>query len=160
MMNENYIRQLIERFLNAETTLEEEQTLYEYFSVGNASERCIPDDLKPYSEVFQSFAAVKGIDKPVTKSAPAWVIALRTVTSMAAVFLIGLFLFVNKETPEAPQLTIATTQTDYTPNLCDQGLQIPSNSTPRDLYMCYLEQKREQPKTYSLIKKMIYENEH
>ena len=41
MMNENNIRQLIERFLNAETTLEEEQTLYEYFSVGNASKRCI-----------------------------------------------------------------------------------------------------------------------
>ena len=153
MMNENYIRQLIERFLNAETTLEEEQTLYKYFSVGNASERCIPDDLKPYSEAFQGFAAVKGIDKPVTKSTPAWVIALRTVTSMAAVFLIGLFLFVNEETSEAPQLTTATTQTDYMPNLCEA-------STPRDLYMCYLEQKRDQPKTYSLIKKMIYENEH
>ena len=155
MMNENNIRQLIERFLNAETTLEEEQTLYEYFQGEE-----VPDDLKPYREAFQGFAAVKGIDKPVTKSTPAWVIALRTVTSMAAVFLIGLFLFVNEETPEAPHLITATTQTDYMPNLCDQGLQIPSNSTPRDLYMCYLEQKREQPKTYSLIKKMIYENEH
>ena len=153
MMNENYIRQLIERFLNAETTLEEEQTLYEYFSVGNASKRCIPDDLKPYCEAFQGFAAVKGIDKPVTKSTPAWVIALRTVTSMAAIFLIGLFLFVNEETPEAPHLITATTQTDYMPKLCE-------GNTPRDLYMCYLEQKREQPKTYSLIKKMIYENEH
>jgi len=162
-MNENNIRQLIERFLNAETTLEEEQALYEYFSVGNASKRSwtsqaakpsdIPDDLKPYIEAFQSFAAVKGIDKPVTKSTPAWVIALRTVTSMAAVFLIGLFLFVNEETPEAPQMTTATIQTEYMPNPCE-------GSTPRELYMCYLEQKREQPKTYSLIKKMIYENEH
>ena len=62
-MNENNIRQLIERFLNAETTLEEEQTLYEYFLVGNASERCIPDDLKPYRETFQGFASVKGIEK-------------------------------------------------------------------------------------------------
>ena len=172
MMNENNIRQLIERFLNAETTLEEEQTLYEYFSVGNASKRCIvgnaserswtsqaakpsdiPDDLKPYREAFQSFAVVKGIDKPVTKSTPAWVIALRTVTSMAAVFLIGLFLFVNEETPETPQMTTATAQTEYMPDLCE-------GSTPRELYMCYLEQKREQPKTYSLIKRMIYENEH
>ena len=148
MMNENYIRQLIERFLNAKTTLEEEQTLYEYFQGEE-----VADDLKPYSEAFQGFAAVKGIDKPVTKSTPAWVIALRTVTSMAAIFLIGLFLFVNEETPEAPHLITATTQTDYMPNLCE-------GNTPRDLYMCYLEQKREQPKTYSLIKKMIYENEH
>lgn len=148
MMNENNIRQLIERFLNAETTLEEEQTLYEYFQGEN-----VANDLKPYSETFQGFAAVKGIDKPVTKSTPAWVIALRTVTSMAAVFLIGLFLFVNGETPEAPQMTTATTQTEYMPDLCE-------GSTPRELYMCYLEQKREQPKTYSLIKRMIYENEH
>jgi len=147
-MNENNIRQLIERFLNAETTLEEEQTLYEYFQDEN-----VADDLKPYREVFQSFAAVKGIDKPVTKSTPAWVIALRTVTSMAAVFLIGLFLFVNEETPETPQMTTATAQTEYMPDLCE-------GSTPRELYMCYLEQKREQPKTYSLIKRMIYENEH
>ena len=148
MMNENNIRQLIERFLNAETTLEEEQTLYEYFQDEN-----VADDLKPYREAFQSFAAVKGIDKPVTKSTPAWVIALRTVTSMAAVFLIGLFLFVNEETPETPQMTTATAQTEYMPDLCE-------GSTPRELYMCYLEQKREQPKTYSLIKRMIYENEH
>ena len=154
MMNENNIRQLIERFLNAETTLEEEQMLYEYFSVGNASERYIPDDLKPYCAAFQGFAAVKGIDKPVTKAhTPAWVIALRTVTSMAAIFLVGLFLFVNEETPEAPQMTAATTQAEYTPNLCE-------GSTPRELYMCYLERKREQPKTYSIIKRMIYENEH
>lgn len=147
-MNENNIRQLIERFLNAETTLEEEQTLYEYFQGEE-----VADDLKPYSEAFQGFAAVKGIDKPATKSTPAWVIALRTVTSMAAIFLIGLFLFVNEETPEAPQLTTATTQTEYSPNLCE-------GNTPRDLYMCFLGQKREQPSTYSLIKKMIYENEH
>ena len=148
MMNENYIRQLTERFLNAETTLEEEQTLYEYFQGEE-----VPDDLKHYSEAFQGFAAVKGIDKSVAKSTPAWVIALRMVTSMAAVFLIGLFLFVNEETPEAPHLITATTQTDYMPKLCE-------GDTPRDLYMCYLEQKRDQPKTYSLIKKMIYENEH
>ena len=124
MMNENYIRPLIERFLNAETTLEEEQTLYEDFQGEE-----VADDLKPYNEAFQSFAAVKGIDKPVTKRTPAWVIALRTVTSMAAVFLIGLFLFVNEETPEAPQLTTATTQTEYISNLCDQEFQIPSSRT-------------------------------
>lgn len=154
-MNENNIRQLIERFLNAETTLEEEQTLYEYFKGEN-----VADDLKPYREVFQDFASVKGIDKPEQEDkpvqvvhTPAWLIALRTVTSMAAVFLIGLFFFVNGGTSKAPQLTTATTQTEYMPNLCE-------GSTPRELYTCYLERKREQPKTFSIIKRMIYENEH
>ena len=44
-MNDTNIRQLMERFLNAETTLEEEQTLYEYFQGED-----VADDLKPYRE--------------------------------------------------------------------------------------------------------------
>ena len=148
-MNDTNIRQLMERFLNAETTLEEERTLYEYFQ-GND----IADDLKPYREAFQGFAAVSGIDKPMPqKQTPAWVIALRTVTSMAAIFLVGLFFFINGEASEAPQLATTTTSTDPTPAFCE-------GSNPRELYMCYMERKRETPSVYSLIKKRIYENEH
>ncbi len=55
-MNETYIRQLVERFLNAETTLEEEKTLYNYFQGAD-----IADDLMPYREMFQSFSAVSGL---------------------------------------------------------------------------------------------------
>ena len=147
-MNDTNIRQLMERFLNAETTLEEERTLYEYFQ-GND----IADDLKPYREAFQGFAAVSGMDKPMPqKQTPAWVIALRTVTSMAAIFLVGLFFFINGEAPETPQLA-TTTSTEPTPTFCE-------GSTPRELYMCYMERKRETPSVYSLIKKRIYENEH
>ena len=148
-MNENNIRQLKERFLNAETTLEEEQTLYEYFQGED-----VADDLKPYREAFQGFAAVKGIDKPEPqKKTPAWVIALRTVSSMAAIFLVGLFFFINSETPEAPQLATTTTPTEPIHAFCE-------GSTPRELYMCYMERKREQPSTYSLIKKRLYESQH
>ena len=148
-MNDTNIRQLMERFLNAETTLEEERTLYEYFQ-GND----IADDLKPYREAFQGIAAVSGIDKPMPqKQTPAWVIALRTVTSMAAIFLVGLFFFINGEAPEAPQLATTTISTEPTPTFCE-------GSTPRELYMCYMERKRETPSVYSLIKKRIYENEH
>jgi hypothetical protein len=139
----------MERFLNAETTLEEERALYEYFQDDD-----IADDLKPYREALQGFAAVSGMDKPMPqKQTPAWVIALRTVTSMAAIFLVGLFFFIHEETPEAPQLATTTTSTEPTPAFCE-------GSTPRELYMCYMERKREQPSTYSLIKKRIYENQH
>ena len=148
-MNETNIRQLMERFLNAETTLEDEQTLYEYFQGED-----VADDLMSYREAFQGFSAVGGIDKPEQKThTPVWVIALRTVTSMAAIFLVGLFFFINGETPEAPQLATTTTTTEPTPAFCE-------GSTPRELYMCYLERKREQPSTYSLIKKRIYESQH
>ena len=147
-MNDTNIRQLMERFLNAETTLEEERALYEYFQDDD-----IADDLKPYREAFQGFAAVSGMDKPMPqKQTPAWVIALRTVTSMAAIFLVGLFFFINGEASEAPQLA-TTTSTEPTPTFCE-------GSTPRELYMCYMERKRETPSVYSLIKKRIYENEH
>ena len=148
-MNDTNIRQLMERFLNAETTLEEEQTLYEYFQGED-----VADDLKPYREAFQGFAAVSGMEKPMPqKQTPAWVIVLRTVTSMAAIFLVGLFFFINGEAPETPQLATTTTSTDPTPAFCE-------GSTPRELYMCYMERKRETPSVYSLIKKRIYENEH
>ena len=148
-MNETKIRQLMERFLNAETTLEEEQVLYEYFQGDD-----IADDLKPYREAFQGFAAVSGIDKPMPqRQTPAWVIVLRTVTSMAAIFLVGLFFFVNGETPEAPQLVTTTTAMEPTPAFCE-------GSTPREIYMCYMERKREQPSTYSLIKQRIYESQY
>ena len=142
-------RSIIEQFKTIATTLEEERTLYEYFQGGD-----IADDLKPYREAFQGFAAVSGIDKPMPqRQTPAWVIALRTVTSMAAIFLVGLFFFVNGETPEAPQLATTTTATAPTPAFCE-------GSTPRELYMCYMERKRETLSVYSLIKKRIYENGH
>ena len=148
-MNETNIRQLMERFLNAETTLEEEQTLYEYFQ----SEE-VADDLKPYREAFHGFSAVSGIDKPEQEThTPVWVIALRTVTSMAAIFLVGLFFFINDKTAETPQLATTTKTTEPTTAFCE-------GSTPRELYMCYMERKREQPSTYSLIKKRIYESQH
>ena len=153
-MNENHIRQLMERFLNAETTLEEEQTLYKYFQGDD-----VASDLEPYREAFQGFSAVSGIDKatPISTSTPkahtpVWVIALRTVATMAAVFLVGLFFAVHTDTSEAPQQIMATNQTEHIPELCE-------GSTPRELYMCYLERKREQSKTYRSLKQMIHENQ-
>lgn len=144
-MNDSTIRQLTERFLNAETTLEEERTLYAYFQRND-----IADDLKPYREAFQALAAVSGIEKPLQQRTPAWLIVLRTVTSMAAIFLIGLFIYVNGETPEEPQPTATTNQAVSVSELCE-------GSTPRELYACYLERKREQPNTYSQLKQMYYE---
>ena len=147
-MNETYIRQLMERFLQAETTLEEEQALYNYFQ-----KKDIADDLMPYREVFQSFSAVSGIEKDMSQThTPVWIILLRTATTLAAVFLIGLFFAVHSGSPEVPQQIIATNQTKHTPDLCE-------GNTPRELYMCYMERKREQSKTYHSLKRMIYENQ-
>lgn len=147
-MNETYIRQLIERFLHAETTLEEERKLYNYFQGED-----IASDLMPYREVFHSFSAVSGMEQEAPKAhTPVWLIFLRTVTTMAAVFFIGLFFAVRDGNSEVPQQAMATNPTNHTPDLCE-------GSTPRELYMCYLERKREQSKTYRSLKRMIYENQ-
>ena len=151
-MNKDNIQQLLERFLNAETTLEEEQTLYEYFQ----SEE-VADDLKPYIEAFQGFAAVKGIDKSEPKvdadRTPAWVIALRTVSSIAAIFLVGLFFYLQTEPTSKPETAYHIQQPAPQAAHCTEG-------TPLELYTCYLELKREQTNTYNIIKHMIYENRH
>lgn len=56
-MKQQYIHQLIERFLNAETTLLEEQQLYEFFAQDD-----IPGDLEPYREMFRDLACLKDDD--------------------------------------------------------------------------------------------------
>ncbi len=148
-MNDTNIRQLMERFLNAETTLEEERTLYEYFQDDD-----IADDLKPYREAFQSFAAVSGMDKPMPqKQTPVWVIALRILSSVAAIYLVGLFFYLQTApTAEIVANKVEKQQLSPQPAYCTEG-------TPREILMCYLERKKEQPKSYSLIKQKIYESQ-
>ena len=124
--------------------------LYKYFQDDD-----VASDLEPYREAFQGFSAVSGIDNatPTPKAhTSVWVMALRTVATMAAVFLVGLFFAVHTDTSEAPQQIMATNQTEHIPELCE-------GSTPRELYMCYLERKREQSKTYRSLKQMIHENQ-
>lgn len=47
MMNYQYIEQLLERYWECDTTLEEEQILRSFFSQAN-----VPDSLKPYASLF------------------------------------------------------------------------------------------------------------
>ena len=77
-------------------------------------------------------------------------IAMRAISSIAAVWLVGLFFVVNDETPVTP---VAIHQSQNTPSFCE-------GSTPGEIYTCYMQQKREHSGTYSLIKKEIYENQH
>ena len=83
-----------------------------------------------------------------------WLYTLRTVLSTAAIYLIGLFFWLQRE-PSAPVQMVAQEQSDVhkMDNVrCTEG-------TPLELYMCYMEQKREQPNTYSILRQRIYGNE-
>lgn len=56
-MKQQYIHILIERFLNAETSLQEEQQLYDFFAQDD-----IPSDLEPYREMFKDLGCLKDDD--------------------------------------------------------------------------------------------------
>ena len=83
--------------------------------------------------------------------AHALLLTMRAISSIAAVWLVGLFFVVNDETPVAP---VAVHQSpNDAPSFCE-------GSTPGEIYTCYMNRKREQSGTYSLIKKRIYESHH
>lgn len=82
------------------------------------------------------------------------IITLRIILSTAAVYLVGLYLWLQQKPATTPQ-TVAkgqptVSEADDTP--CTEG-------TPLEQAQCYLEHQREQPKTYSIIKKVLYENQ-
>jgi DNA-binding transcriptional regulator LsrR (DeoR family) len=80
------------------------------------------------------------------------IIALRIILSTAATYLVGLFLWLQQE-PEAPVETVAQEHHAEEVTIpCKEG-------TLMEQAQCYLEQKRNQPKTYSIIKRLLYENQ-
>ena len=58
-MTQQEIQNLIERFLDAETTLQEEQQLMEYFR-----QEDIPEELMQYREMFLDYIEVTPSDSP------------------------------------------------------------------------------------------------
>ena len=82
----------------------------------------------------------------------ALLVAIRTISSMAAIYLVGLFFWLQ-QTPELKTETAynqgkPTAKTSY----CTEG-------TPREILMCYLEHRQAQPDTYKQLKRMNYEDQ-
>lgn len=71
---------------------------------------------------------------------------LRTITSAAAILLIGLFIYVNQPVKtEAPHAHAYTTD-------------FPRSSTLENMYTRYLEASQPKPISYTQLKMMMYEN--
>ena len=78
MMKEKEIQQMIERFLNGETTNAEEQMLYDYFAGEDVS-----PELMQYREMFRWYSAGMPEDKGKKRSLP-----LRRILALAASVLL------------------------------------------------------------------------
>ena len=89
--------------------------------------------------------------KTQDERAHALLLTMRVISSIAAVWLVGLFFVVNDETPVTP--VVVHQSPNDAPSFCE-------GSTPGEIYTCYMQRKREQSGTYSLIKKRIYESHH
>ena len=83
-------------------------------------------------------------------------IALRIISSVAALWLIGLFFYLQQE-PVAQVETaynnkVEKPQPAPQPAYCTEG-------TPREILMCYMERRKAQPHIYQQLKQMTYENQ-
>ena len=81
---------------------------------------------------------------------------LRIITSIAAVYLVGLFFYLQQE-PAAKVETaynnkVEKQQPAPQPAYCTEG-------TPREILMCYMERRKAQPHIYQQLKQMTYENQ-
>ena len=139
-MTNKEIQQLINKYLEGETSPEEERQL--------ALE--LQGDDQP--EEWQAIRQMLGELTIGEAEYDSIIVAIRTISSMAAIYLVGLFFWLQ-QTPELKTETAynqgkPTAKTSY----CTEG-------TPREILMCYLEHRQAQPDTYKQLKRMNYEDQ-
>ena len=154
-MTNKEIQQLINKYLEGETSPEEERQLALELQGDNLPEewQAIRLMLGELTIGEAEYDAIMEQRKEKQRKPSALLVAIRTISSMAAIYLVGLFFWLQ-QTPELKTETAynqgkptPTPQTSY----CTEG-------TPREILMCYMERRKAQPHYYQQIKKMTYEN--
>ena len=151
-MTNKEIQQLIDKYLEGETTPVEEQQL------ARALQLCqeLPADWQAVrlmlGELTLGETAYDDIMAQRRHKPSALLIALRTVLSAAAIYLVGLFLWLQQDTA-APVQTVARQQ-----DIRETGSTRCSEGTPLEQYLCYMEYKKEQPNTFSKLRQQFYGN--
>ena len=89
-MNEQKIHELLQRYFDGATTLDEERELQRYFAGGDIS-----DSLKVYQPLFAFFAEERTLEPPAQKPAARtirlnWTITTGIAASIAILFIVGL----------------------------------------------------------------------
>jgi hypothetical protein len=153
-MRNKEIRQLINKYLEGETSPEEERQLALELQGDDMPEewqaiRLMLGELTMGEAEYDSIMEQR---KEKQRKPSALLVALRTISSIAAIYLVGLFFWLQ-QTPEIKTETVYNPgkPTPTTTSYCTEG-------TPREILTCYLEKRKAQPHFYQQIKKMIYEN--
>lgn len=154
-MTNKEIQQLINRYLEGETSPEEERQLALELQGDNLSEewQAIRLMLGELTIGEAEYDAIMEQRKEKQRKPSALLVAIRTISSIAAIYLVGLFFWLQ-QTPELKTETVYNPgkPTPTTTSYCTEG-------TPREILTCYLEKRKAQPHFYQQIKKMTYENQ-
>ena len=153
-MTNKEIQQLINKYLEGETSPEEERQLALELQGDNLPEewQTIRLMLGELTMGEAEYDAIMEQRKEKQRKPSALLVAIRTISSMAAIYLVGLFFWLQ-QTPEIKTETVYNPgkPTPTTTSYCTEG-------TPREILTCYLERRKAQPHFYQQIKKMTYEN--
>lgn len=151
-MTNKETQQLIDKYLEGETTPAEEQQLARVLQLCQE----LPADWQAVrlmlGELTLGEAAYDDIMAQRRHKPSTLLIALRTILSAAAIYLVGLFLWLQQDT-EAPVQTVARQQ-----DIREAGSTRCSEGTPLEQYLCYMEYKKEQPNTFSKLRQQFYGN--
>ena len=154
-MTNKDIQKLIDKYLAGETSPAEEQRL----ALALSQHQDLPEEWESVrlmlGELTLGEAEYDAIMAQRTTKPSALLIALRVISSVAAIYLIGLFFYLQQE-PVAKVETAYNNKVEEKrpapqPKYCTEG-------TPREILMCYLERRQAQPDTYKQLKRMSNEN--
>ena len=158
-MTNKDIQHLIDKYLAGETSPAEElQLASELQHCDNISDewQAVSIMLGELTQGEAEYDRIMASRKSASSRPSAAIIALRFISSAAAIYLVGLFIWLQLQpapkaqmayTPKAEQ-----TQPAPQPAYCTEG-------TPREILMCYIEHRKAQPDTYKQLKQMNYENQ-
>ena len=150
-MTDKDIQRLTDRYLAGETTPAEERRLaLALRQHGELSEEWQAVSLM-LGELTAGEAEYDAIMAERKAKPSAVVIALRIMLTTAAVYLVGLFLWLQQEPAEPVRLADRQQPVQEAIIPCTEG-------TPDEIIMCYLEQRENRPNTYSLIRHSLYED--
>ena len=153
-MTNKDIQNLIDKYLAGETSPAEEQQL----ALALQQRQNLPEDWQAVSMMMGGLtlgeAEYDAIMNQRNSKPSAILIALRIVSSIAAIYLVGLFFYLQQE-------PVAKVETAYNKVEKEQPAPQPAyctEGTPREILMCYLEHRQAQPDTYKQLKRMSNEN--
>ena len=153
-MTNKEIQQLINKYLEGETSPEEERQLALELQGDNLPEewqaiRLMLGELTMGEAEYDNIMEQR---KQEQKKPSAVLVALRAITSIAAIYLVGLFFWLQ-QTPELK------TETAYNQGKPAQQTSYCTEGTPREILMCYMERRKAQPHIYQQLKQKLYENQ-